>query len=161
MVSPGPGHILICVGPDDVGDPPIPELLAYEQAIKPEVEARLDEAVKAGAQAFWICPLVSESELIDLKAAETRAAELRQTLGAAVGLVHGKMKPAERDRALRERGLRVSGTDLALGTGPSRGRGGRGGRGRRGAGPAGCRPRGRCRRRGPPPSLSRPGRSGP
>ena len=41
MVSPGPGHILICVGPDDIGDPPVPEILAYEEAIKPEVEARL------------------------------------------------------------------------------------------------------------------------
>ena len=41
VVSPGPGHILICVGPDDIGDPPVPEILAYEKAIKPEVEARL------------------------------------------------------------------------------------------------------------------------
>ncbi|MBS0363781.1 MAG: ATP-dependent DNA helicase RecG [Proteobacteria bacterium] len=67
-----------------------------------EVEARLHEAVKAGAQAFWICPLVSESELIDLKAAEVRAAELRQTLGAAVGLVHGKMKPADKDAVMAD-----------------------------------------------------------
>jgi phenylpropionate dioxygenase-like ring-hydroxylating dioxygenase large terminal subunit len=41
MVSPGNGHILICVGPDDVAEPPVPELLAYEEAIRPEVRKRL------------------------------------------------------------------------------------------------------------------------
>ena len=34
MVSPGHGHVLICVGPDDVGDPPVPEILAYEEEIR-------------------------------------------------------------------------------------------------------------------------------
>jgi ATP-dependent DNA helicase RecG len=65
-----------------------------------EVEARLREAVKGGAQAFWICPLVSESELIDLKAAETRAAELKQTIGPSVGLIHGKMTPTAKDAVM-------------------------------------------------------------
>jgi phenylpropionate dioxygenase-like ring-hydroxylating dioxygenase large terminal subunit len=41
MVSPGNGHISICVGPNDVGDPPMPEILEYEQQIRPEVEQRL------------------------------------------------------------------------------------------------------------------------
>jgi 3-phenylpropionate/trans-cinnamate dioxygenase alpha subunit len=41
MVSPGNGHVLICVGPNDSGEPPVPELLAYEEAIRPEVEKRL------------------------------------------------------------------------------------------------------------------------
>ncbi|MGZ6016559.1 MAG: ATP-dependent DNA helicase RecG, partial [Phenylobacterium sp.] len=67
-----------------------------------EVEGRLREAVVGGAQAFWICPLVSESELIDLKAAETRAAELKQTIGPSVGLVHGKMAPAAKDAVMAE-----------------------------------------------------------
>jgi phenylpropionate dioxygenase-like ring-hydroxylating dioxygenase large terminal subunit len=40
-VSPGNGHGLICVGPNDVAEPPIPELLAYEQSIRGEVEQRL------------------------------------------------------------------------------------------------------------------------
>ena len=40
-VSPGNGHGLICVGPDDVAEPPVPELLAYERAIRPEIEGRL------------------------------------------------------------------------------------------------------------------------
>jgi 3-phenylpropionate/trans-cinnamate dioxygenase subunit alpha len=41
MVSPGNGHVLICVGPNDSGEPPVPELLAYEKEIRPEVEKRL------------------------------------------------------------------------------------------------------------------------
>jgi phenylpropionate dioxygenase-like ring-hydroxylating dioxygenase large terminal subunit len=41
MVSPGNGHISICVGPNDIGDPPMPEILAYEEEIRPEVESRL------------------------------------------------------------------------------------------------------------------------
>jgi len=67
-----------------------------------EVEARLRAAVKGGAQAFWICPLVSESELIDLKAAETRATELKQTIGPSVGLIHGKMPAAAKDAVMAE-----------------------------------------------------------
>ena len=67
-----------------------------------EIEARLREAVASGAQAFWICPLVSESELIDLAAAETRAAELKSRLGASVGLVHGKMSGPDKDAVMAE-----------------------------------------------------------
>jgi ATP-dependent DNA helicase RecG len=67
-----------------------------------EVEGRLRDAVAGGAQAFWICPLVSESELIDLKAAETRAAELKETIGPSVGLIHGKMAPAAKDAVMAE-----------------------------------------------------------
>ncbi|MDD3837745.1 MAG: ATP-dependent DNA helicase RecG [Phenylobacterium sp.] len=65
-----------------------------------EVEARLEAAVKRGAQAFWICPLVAESEVVDLKAAEVRAAELRARLGPSVGLVHGKMPAGEKDAVM-------------------------------------------------------------
>ncbi|WP_309604025.1 ATP-dependent DNA helicase RecG [Phenylobacterium sp.] len=67
-----------------------------------QVEQRLREAVAGGAQAFWICPLVSESELIDLKAAETRAAELKATIGPSVGLIHGRMAPAAKDAVMAE-----------------------------------------------------------
>ena len=67
-----------------------------------EIEARLREAIANGAQAFWICPLVSESELIDLKAAEKRAAELRAKIGPGVGLVHGKMTGPEKDAVMAD-----------------------------------------------------------
>ena len=52
MVSPGNGHILICVGPDDVGDPPVAAVLDYEKSIRPEVQARL------GPRAGLINPIV-------------------------------------------------------------------------------------------------------
>jgi phenylpropionate dioxygenase-like ring-hydroxylating dioxygenase large terminal subunit len=41
IVSPGNGHVLICFGPNDIGDPPMPEILEYQQQIRPEVEKRL------------------------------------------------------------------------------------------------------------------------
>jgi ATP-dependent DNA helicase RecG len=62
--------------------------------------AHLRLALDAGARAYWVCPLVEESEKIDLAAAEDRAVMLRQALGLKAGLVHGKMKAAERDAAM-------------------------------------------------------------
>jgi ATP-dependent DNA helicase RecG len=67
-----------------------------------EIVARLSQAVTGGAQAFWICPLVSESENVDLAAAEARAAALRQIFGSRVGLVHGKLPGPEKDRVMSE-----------------------------------------------------------
>jgi ATP-dependent DNA helicase RecG len=67
-----------------------------------EVTARLARAVTGGAQAFWICPLVSESEVSDLAAAELRAAALKRLLGPKVGLVHGKLPPVEKDAVMAE-----------------------------------------------------------
>ncbi len=57
-------------------------------------------AVSNGAKVYWICPLVEESEKIDLAAAEERYAHLRARLGEQVALIHGKMKPAEKDAAM-------------------------------------------------------------
>ncbi|WP_337185307.1 ATP-dependent DNA helicase RecG [Phenylobacterium sp.] len=72
----------------------------------PQIVERLREAVRGGAQAFWICPLVAESEVSDLAAAETRAAELRRELGpqagARVGLVHGKLSGGEKDAVMAD-----------------------------------------------------------
>jgi ATP-dependent DNA helicase RecG len=66
-----------------------------------QVKARLKVQVEAGAQAFWICPLVTETDLLDVTAAEARAADLRAALGAgAVGLIHGKLPPAEKDQVM-------------------------------------------------------------
>jgi ATP-dependent DNA helicase RecG len=65
-----------------------------------EVVEHLRRATQTGARAYWVCPLVEESEFIDLAAAEDRAATLRQVLGPKVGLMHGKMKAPERDAAM-------------------------------------------------------------
>ena len=62
-----------------------------------EVVEHLRRAIAKAARAYWVCPLVEESELVDLTAAEDRAKVLRETLGSTVGLVHGRMKGPERD----------------------------------------------------------------
>jgi ATP-dependent DNA helicase RecG len=67
-----------------------------------EVVDRLRDAAGSGAQAFGICPLVSESEDSDLAAAEMRAKALRKALGPSVGLVHGKLAPAEKDAVMAD-----------------------------------------------------------
>ena len=67
----------------------------------PEIVARLKRAVVGGAQAFWICPLVQESEQVAAAAAEERAADLRAILGAdKVGLAHGRLAGAEKDAVM-------------------------------------------------------------
>ena len=65
-----------------------------------EVVARLSQALGLGARAYWICPLVEESETLDAAAAEDRAEALRAIFGDAVGLAHGKMAGPERDAAM-------------------------------------------------------------
>jgi ATP-dependent DNA helicase RecG len=65
-----------------------------------EVVQHLRRAIGKGARAYWVCPLVEESEKSDLAAAENRAAMLRRALGIPVGLVHGRMKGVERDAAM-------------------------------------------------------------
>jgi ATP-dependent DNA helicase RecG len=65
-----------------------------------EVVERVGRAVASGAKAYWVCPLVQESEELDVAAAEERHAALREALGDVVGLVHGQMPPAQRDAAM-------------------------------------------------------------
>ncbi|MEL6168467.1 MAG: ATP-dependent DNA helicase RecG [Pseudomonadota bacterium] len=66
-----------------------------------EVVRHLDEATAEGRQAYWVCPLVDESEVVDLTAAEERFKALRAALGEdRVGLVHGQMPAAEKDAAM-------------------------------------------------------------
>lgn len=69
---------------------------------------RLEETVEGvgramakGARAYWVCPLVSESEITDMAAAEARYAELAARFGDRVALVHGQMKPADKDIAMQ------------------------------------------------------------
>ncbi len=66
-----------------------------------EVTARLSRALATGSRAYWVCPLVEESEAIDVAAAEARFATLKEIFGGKVGLVHGRMKSEDRDRAMQ------------------------------------------------------------
>ncbi len=65
-----------------------------------EIAEGVQRAVKTGGKVYWVCPLVEESELIDLAAAEERFAHLKAVMGDKVALIHGKMKPAEKDAAM-------------------------------------------------------------
>ena len=66
-----------------------------------EVVEHLRRAVAEGRQAYWVCPLVDESEAVDLTAAEERFKRLRAALGeGVVGLVHGQMAAEEKDAAM-------------------------------------------------------------
>jgi ATP-dependent DNA helicase RecG len=66
-----------------------------------EVIAKLRAAVADGRQAYWVCPLVEESEVVEMTAAEERFKRLRAALGdGIVGLVHGQMPVAEKDPAM-------------------------------------------------------------
>jgi len=65
------------------------------------VIAALGRMLAGGAKAYWVCPLVEDSETLDVAAAEERHATLARTFPGRVGLVHGRMKTAERDAAMR------------------------------------------------------------
>ena len=80
------------------GRQPIRTALISDQRID-EVVAHLSRALAEGRQAYWVCPLVEDSEVLDYASAEARFAMLRAALGDRVGLVHGQMPPAEKDAA--------------------------------------------------------------
>ncbi|OHV81192.1 ATP-dependent DNA helicase RecG [Rhizobium sp. LCM 4573] len=66
-----------------------------------EIVSRLRAAISEGKKAYWICPLVEESDVSDLMSAEERHAVLARELGAAnVGLVHGRMSGPEKDAVM-------------------------------------------------------------
>jgi len=63
-----------------------------------EVTARIDAACRSGRQAYWVCPLIDESEVVRHQAAEETAAALAAALpGVRIGLVHGRMPGTRKD----------------------------------------------------------------
>jgi ATP-dependent DNA helicase RecG len=60
----------------------------------------LSRQIDQGERVYWVCPLVEESETSDLAAAEERFDILHSIFGDRVGLVHGRMKPAEKDAVM-------------------------------------------------------------
>jgi ATP-dependent DNA helicase RecG len=81
------------------GRKPIRTALLSDQRLD-EVVEHLRRAVAEGRQAYWVCPLVEDSEVLDYASAEARFASLRAALGANVGLVHGQMPAADKDAAM-------------------------------------------------------------
>ncbi|QHL91059.1 ATP-dependent DNA helicase RecG [Sphingomonas changnyeongensis] len=82
------------------GRQPIETRVIAEDRLAEVVEA-LGRLMDQGGQAYWVCPLVEESENSDLAAAEARAEALRLRFGAErVGLVHGRMKGPDKDAVM-------------------------------------------------------------
>ncbi len=82
------------------GRTPIHTVVIPEQR-RAEVVLRIVEACRAGRQAYWVCPLIDESDELRAQAAEETAASLSAALpGVRVGLVHGRMPSAAKDAAM-------------------------------------------------------------
>ena len=67
-----------------------------------DVTDAIARALDRGEQVFWVCPMVTESEVLDLAAAEERFRSLQHRFGERVGLAHGQMETERREHALRE-----------------------------------------------------------
>ena len=91
------------------GRQPIETLVMSESRLD-EIVAGLERHIATGEQAYWVCPLVEESEKLDAAAAEERAASLKARFGDRVGLVHGRMKGEEKDAVME----RFASGDLAV-----------------------------------------------
>ncbi len=79
-----------------------------------DVTDGIGRALDRGEQVYWVCPMVSESLLTDLAAAEQRFAALRARFGDRVGLAHGQQEPGVRDAALA--GFKAGQTRLLVAT---------------------------------------------
>ena len=76
--------------------------VAVPETRRDEVIARVRDACSSGQQAYWVCPLIEESEVLDFEAAEASYAMLTEALPELrVGLVHGRMRPAEKERGMQ------------------------------------------------------------
>ncbi len=96
------------------GRKPVTTVAASQQR-RDQVVERLTHALGQGRQAYWVCPLIEESEVLEAEAAETRARELTQTLSQfRVTLIHGRMKPAEKQAIMAD--FSAGRTDLLVAT---------------------------------------------
>ncbi len=79
-----------------------------------ELVVRVRSAIEEGQKVYWICPLVEDSEEVNLTSAEDRFAKLKPLFGARVGLIHGRMKGADKDAAMNA--FKTGETRLLVGT---------------------------------------------
>jgi len=95
--------------------------VALSNARRHEVIERIREALAQGRQAYWVCTLIEDSDLLEAQAASRVFEELSAALpGVAVGLVHGRMKAAEKEAAMSafaraERALLIATTVIEVG----------------------------------------------
>ncbi len=79
------------------------ETVALPDARREDIITRVRDACRAGRQAYWVCTLIEESEALQCQAAEVTAAELAERLPELrVGLVHGRLKAAEKAAIMQQ-----------------------------------------------------------
>jgi len=79
-----------------------------------EVTQAIGRALNKGEKVYWVCPLVEESDSLDVAAVEARHAHLQQMFGERVGVVHGRMKGAEKDKVMAA--FATGGVDILVAT---------------------------------------------
>ena len=82
------------------GRPPVDTRVMPLERLE-DVIAAVARAAEGGAKVYWVCPLVEESEALDAAAAEERHGQLAQVFGERVGLLHGRLKGADKDAAMQ------------------------------------------------------------
>jgi ATP-dependent DNA helicase RecG len=76
--------------------------VAMPESRRAEVIARIRAACAAGRQAYWVCPLIEESDQLQAQAAEDTATLLAETLPElSIGLIHGRLRPGDKERIMR------------------------------------------------------------
>jgi len=76
--------------------------VAIANSRRTEVIERIRVACASGRQAYWVCTIIEESEMLEAQAAQAVHAELSKELpGLAIALVHGRMKPSEKQAAMQ------------------------------------------------------------
>lgn len=76
--------------------------IAIPEGRRGEIVERVRSACASGQQAYWVCPLIEESEVLDYQAAEASYQMLTEALpDLRIGLVHGRMRPAEKERGMK------------------------------------------------------------
>jgi len=84
------------------GRKPVETVVVSDQR-RDEVVARVHAACREGRQAYWVCPLIEESEQLEAEAATATAAALTAALPELrIALVHGRLKPAEKEAVMRD-----------------------------------------------------------
>lgn len=89
------------IGEKPPGRKPIDTLLIPIEKIEDMIDG-LKRQIQTGARVYWVCPLVEESDKLDLAAAEERYDILKATFGDRVGLIHGRMKALEKDAVMEK-----------------------------------------------------------
>lgn len=91
------------------------QTVALPNSRRADVAARIRRVCRAGQQAYWVCPLIEESDKLQAQAAtETYQALSAQLPELRVALIHGRMKPAEKDQVMRR--FHGGGIDLLVAT---------------------------------------------